>query len=93
MTMLSAKRPNQAVGFLTGEVRRIAAASEQMQLDGGRGVKLLIRWVIVAITLFASVAALPGIRVEDTNTWIAVGVMAVVLGLVDDQELLREHRS
>lgn len=46
-------------------------------------MKLLIRWLIVAIALFAAVAVIPGIRVEDTNAWIAVGVMAVVLGLVN----------
>jgi putative membrane protein len=28
-------------------------------------------------------ALIPGIRVDDTNAWIAVGVMAVVLGLVN----------
>jgi putative membrane protein len=46
-------------------------------------MKLLIRWVIVAIALVAAMALIPGIRVEDTNAWIAVGVMAVVLGLVN----------
>ena len=46
-------------------------------------MKLLIRWLIVAIALVAAVAVTPGIRVEGTNAWIAVGVMAVVLGLVN----------
>lgn len=46
-------------------------------------MKLLIRWIIVAISLVVAVAVIPGIRVEDTNAWIAVGVMAVVLGLVN----------
>jgi putative membrane protein len=46
-------------------------------------MKLLIRWVIVAIALVVAMALIPGIRVEDTNAWIAVGVMAVVLGLVN----------
>jgi putative membrane protein len=46
-------------------------------------VKLLIRWIIVAVALVAAVALIPGIRVEDTNAWIAVGVMAAVLGLVN----------
>jgi putative membrane protein len=46
-------------------------------------MKLLVRWIIVAISLIVAVALIPGIRVEDTNAWIAVGVMAVVLGLVN----------
>jgi len=46
-------------------------------------MKLLIRWLIVAIALVVAVAVIPGIRVEGTNAWIAVGVMAVVLGLVN----------
>lgn len=46
-------------------------------------MKLLIRWIIVAIALVAAMALIPGIRVEGTNAWIAVGVMAAVLGLVN----------
>ena len=46
-------------------------------------MKLLVRWIIVAVALVAAVALIPGIRVEDTNAWIAVGVMAAVLGLVN----------
>jgi uncharacterized membrane protein YvlD (DUF360 family) len=46
-------------------------------------VKLLVRWIIVAVALVAAVALIPGIRVEDTNAWIAAGVMAAVLGLVN----------
>ena len=46
-------------------------------------MKLLVRWLIVAIALVVAVAVIPGIRVEDSNAWIAVGVMAVVLGLVN----------
>lgn len=46
-------------------------------------MKLLVRWIIVALSLVGAVWLIPGIRVEDTNAWIAVGVMAVVLGLVN----------
>jgi len=46
-------------------------------------MKLLIRWIIVAIALVVAVWLIPGIRIEDTNAWIAVGVMAVILGLVN----------
>lgn len=46
-------------------------------------MKLLLRWIIVAIALVVALWLVPGIRIEDTNAWIAVGVMAVVLGLVN----------
>lgn len=46
-------------------------------------MKLLIRWAIVAIALIVAVALIPGIQVEEANDWIAVGVMAIVLGLVN----------
>jgi putative membrane protein len=46
-------------------------------------MKLLIRWIIVAIALVVAVRLIPGIRIEDTSAWIAVGVMAVILGLVN----------
>lgn len=46
-------------------------------------MKLLIRWLIVAIALVVAVWLIPGIRIEDTSAWIAVGVMAVILGLVN----------
>ena len=46
-------------------------------------MKLLIRWLIVALALVGAVILIPGIRVEGTNAWIAVGVMAAVLGLVN----------
>ena len=46
-------------------------------------LKLFIRWIIVAVSLLAAALLIPGIRVEDTNAWIAFGVMAVVLALVN----------
>ena len=45
--------------------------------------RLLIRWLIVAIALGAAVWIIPGISVQDEKAWIAVAVMAVVLGLVN----------
>ena len=45
--------------------------------------KLVIRWLIIVIALVIAVLIVPGIRVEDTNAWIAFGVMAVVLALVN----------
>jgi putative membrane protein len=42
--------------------------------------KLIIRWIVVAISLIAAVLIVPGIHVEG-NAWIAVGVTAALLGL------------
>jgi len=45
--------------------------------------KLLIRWFIVAVSLGVAVWIVPGISVEGGTAWVAVAVMAVVLGLVN----------
>jgi len=45
-------------------------------------LKLLIRWIVVAIALIVAVLVVPGIRVEG-NAWIAVGVTAAILGFVN----------
>ena len=45
-------------------------------------MKLLIRWVIVSLALFAAAWLVPGIRVEGT-AWVVYAVMAVILGLVN----------
>jgi putative membrane protein len=45
-------------------------------------MKLLIRWVISALALFAAAWLVPGIRVEGT-AWVIYAVMAVILGLVN----------
>jgi putative membrane protein len=45
-------------------------------------MKLLVRWVIVSLALFAAVWIVPGIRVEGT-AWIVYAVMAVILGLAN----------
>jgi len=46
-------------------------------------VSLIGRWIIVVVALIVAVALIPGIRVDSTYAWMAVGVMAVVLGLVN----------
>ncbi len=46
-------------------------------------MRLIVRWLIVAVALVVATRIVPGIRVEDTNAWVAVGVMAIVLGLVN----------
>lgn len=45
-------------------------------------MKLVIRWVIIAISLFVAAWLVPGIRVEG-NAWLIFAVMAVILGLVN----------
>jgi len=45
-------------------------------------MKLLIRWVITSLALFAAAWLVPGIHVEG-NAWIVYAVMAVILGLVN----------
>jgi putative membrane protein len=45
--------------------------------------KLLIRWFIVAVSLGVAVWIIPGISVQDSTAWVAVAVMAIVLGLAN----------
>ena len=45
-------------------------------------MKLLVRWVITSLALFAAAWLVPGIRVNG-NGWVIYGVMAVILGLVN----------
>lgn len=46
-------------------------------------MKLLIRWVISAVSLFAAAWLVEGIRVADNRGWVAYAVMAVILSLVN----------
>ena len=46
-------------------------------------MKLLVRWVIAGLALFATVYLVPGIHVEDQNAWITYAVMAAILGLIN----------
>ena len=45
-------------------------------------MKLLIRWVIASLALFAAAWLVPGIRVEG-NAWLIYAVMAVILGFAN----------
>jgi len=45
-------------------------------------MKLLIRWVIAGLALFAAAWFVPGIHIEGT-AWIVFAVMAAILGLVN----------
>jgi len=46
-------------------------------------MRLLLRWIISAIALIIAVWLVPGIRIEDTNAWVAVFVVAAILGFVN----------
>lgn len=46
-------------------------------------LKLFIRWVIIAVSLVVAAWLVPGITISDTNGWIAVAVMAAILGFVN----------
>ena len=46
-------------------------------------MKLLIRWLMIDAALVAAALLIPGIRVEDASAWLAFGVMAAILGLVN----------
>ncbi len=45
-------------------------------------MKLLIRWIITCLALFAAVWLVPGIHVGG-NGWVVYAAMAVILGLVN----------
>jgi len=45
-------------------------------------MKLLLRWVIIAFSLFVAAWLVPGIRVEG-NAWLIYAVMAVILGFAN----------
>ena len=45
-------------------------------------MKLILRWLITAISLYAAVLIVPGISVEG-DAWIVFSVMAIILGLVN----------
>jgi len=46
-------------------------------------MKLLIRWAIGALSLFAAAWIVPGIRVDDSRGWVAYAAMAIILSLVN----------
>ena len=46
-------------------------------------MRLLIRWVVSTLALFAAAYFVPGIRVEDPNAWMVYAMMALILGLVN----------
>jgi putative membrane protein len=45
-------------------------------------MKLILRWLIIAVSLYLAVLIVPGITV-DGDAWVVFSVMAVILGLVN----------
>jgi putative membrane protein len=45
-------------------------------------MKLILRWIIIAVALYVAVLIVPGITVEG-DAWVAFTVMALILGLVN----------
>ncbi len=45
-------------------------------------MKLILRWLIIALSLYVAVLIVPGIEVAG-NAWVAFSVMAIVLSLVN----------
>ena len=46
-------------------------------------MKLVIRWAVSTLALFAAAYLIPGIRVEDSNAGMVYALMAPILGLVN----------
>lgn len=46
-------------------------------------MRLIVRWIIVAIAVAVATRLIPGIHVQGTSGWIAVVIMAAVLGLAN----------
>jgi len=46
-------------------------------------MRIFIRWLFTAIALVVAALVVPGINISDSNGWVAVAIMAVLLGLVN----------
>lgn len=46
-------------------------------------MRIFIRWFFTAVALVVAALVVPGINISDNNGWVAVAIMAVVLGLVN----------
>jgi putative membrane protein len=51
--------------------------------EGVGTMKLLIRWAVVAASLVVAAMLVPGISIQGNRAWLAVAVMAAILGLVN----------
>jgi putative membrane protein len=48
-----------------------------------RIMRFVIHWLITIVALIVAALIVPGIRVADTNAWIAFIVMALILGVIN----------
>jgi len=48
-----------------------------------RKMKLFIRWLVTAISVWVAAWVVPGIHINDSSGWVAVAIMAAALGLVN----------
>jgi uncharacterized membrane protein YvlD (DUF360 family) len=45
-------------------------------------MKLMIRWAVSTLTLFAAVYLIPGIRIEDPSAWMVYTMMALIISVI-----------
>jgi putative membrane protein len=46
-------------------------------------MRLIIRWLIVAVSVFLTAWLLPGIRIEGNNAFLTIAVVAIILGFMN----------
>ncbi len=46
-------------------------------------MKLLIRWLIVAVSIFLTAWLIPGIRIEGNNGFLTIAIVAIILGFMN----------
>ena len=46
-------------------------------------MRLIIRWLIVAVSVFLTAWLLPGIRIEGNNAFFTIAVVAIILGFMN----------
>ncbi len=46
-------------------------------------MRILIRWLITAVAVYLTALFMPGIEIKDTNAFIAVAIIAIILGLLN----------
>jgi putative membrane protein len=46
-------------------------------------MRVLVSWLIIAVAVFLAALVVPGITVTDPNGWLAITIMAAVLGVVN----------
>ena len=65
------------------QAQRWRTQANELGYCGRYQVKLLIRWAINALALFAAAWIVPGIVVEDGGGWLVYAAMAIILSLLN----------